>query len=302
VRFVCNLNDARVQPVEWADARQAEGWAGFLVCDHLWDPAGPRPHVWSLLGALAASTRDVTIGTGFVNNLFRHPVEFAQASLTMQRISGGRFEAGLGAGWSADELMRTGRPMVPARERADRLIEAVQLVRELFDTGSSHFDGRHYRLDVDRLERLGDQRPPTLVVGAGGPRVIRSVAPFVDKLEIMPPAVATRSGTMDLDVSNAVTLDDVRALVDLARSTREDLPLRLYVACCAGDDERTQRIAEMFPSGFFAQFYGSPSKVADAILSLGELGIDEFHLAPNDQYTYENLAPLLLNGADRPPA
>src|SRR5207244_595218 len=89
VRFVCNLNDCRFDPVEWGAARMAEGWDGLMVCDHLWDPGGPRPHLWTLLGALAASTTRVSLGTGFANNLFRHPVEFAQASLTMQRISGG---------------------------------------------------------------------------------------------------------------------------------------------------------------------------------------------------------------------
>jgi alkanesulfonate monooxygenase SsuD/methylene tetrahydromethanopterin reductase-like flavin-dependent oxidoreductase (luciferase family) len=246
-----------------------------------------------VLGALAASSAGVTLGTGFANNLFRHPVEFAQASLTMQRISGGRFEAGLGAGWSQEELARTGRDDVPGPDRADRLIEAIQLLRELFDTGSSSFSGHHYRVDVERLERLSGE-PPPLVVGAGGPRLIRSVAPFVDKLELMPPALATREGAMDVGAMNSVTDDDVRAMVDRARAARDDLPLRLYVACCAGDDERTARISSMFTEGFFAKFYGSPSKVADAILALGGLGIEEFHLAPNDQYTYENLAPLLL--------
>lgn len=294
MRFVCNLNDSRVHPVEWAGARGAQGWDGFLVCDHLWDPAGPKPHVWSVLGALAACTSGPTLGTGFANNLLRHPVEFAQASLTMQRITGGRFEAGLGAGWFEEELRATGREMSPGPERAERLIEAVQVVRELFETGSSGFSGRHYRVEIDRLERLGDQPPPSLVVGAGGPRVIRSVADHVDKLELMPPSLVTRSGAMDTAAFNSVGRDDVRAMVDRARSTREDLPLRLYVACCAGDDERTERIASKFTEGFFADFYGSPSKVADAVLGLGELGVDEVHLAPNDQYTYDNLAPLLL--------
>jgi alkanesulfonate monooxygenase SsuD/methylene tetrahydromethanopterin reductase-like flavin-dependent oxidoreductase (luciferase family) len=294
VRFFCNLNDARVQPVEWGATRRAEGWGGFVVCDHLWDPAGPKPHVWSVLGALAASTSTVILGTGFANNLFRHPVEFAQASLTMQRISRGRFEAGLGAGWSEEELLRTGRDIVSGPERADRLIEAVRLVRELFDTGSMHFAGRYYRVDVDRLERLGDQKPPALVVGAGGRRVIRSVAPFVDKLELMPQSLGNRSGSIDMAALNSVTRDDVRSMIDLARSARGDIPLRMYVGCCAGDDERTARISSMFSEGFFADFYGSPKKVADAVLGLADFGIDEFHLAPNDQYTYENLAPLLM--------
>jgi alkanesulfonate monooxygenase SsuD/methylene tetrahydromethanopterin reductase-like flavin-dependent oxidoreductase (luciferase family) len=243
---------------------------------------------------MAASTNDVTLGSGFANNLLRHPVEFAQASLTMQRISAGRFEAGLGAGWSEDELIRTGRAAVAAPERAERLIEAVQLVRELFHNGSSTFRGRHYRIDVSELERLASQPPPALVVGAGGRRVIKSVAPLVDKLELMPPAAATRGGTMDMSTFSAVSYDDVRAMVDFARAVREDLKLRLYVSCCAGDDERTRHIASTVGEGFFADFFGASRKVADAVLALGDLGVDELHLAPNDDYTYQNLAPFLL--------
>jgi alkanesulfonate monooxygenase SsuD/methylene tetrahydromethanopterin reductase-like flavin-dependent oxidoreductase (luciferase family) len=183
---------------------------------------------------------------------------------------------------------------VTAKERADRLIEAVHLVRELFDTGSVHYAGDYYQVDVERLERLGDLAPPPLVVGAGGPRVIRSIAASIDKLELMPPSLANRSGTLEISGMNAVTRDDVRGMVDMARSARSDLPLRMYVACCAGDDERTARIAALFTEGFFADFYGTPNKVADAILGLEDMGIDEFHLAPNDQYSFENLAPLLL--------
>jgi hypothetical protein len=67
----------------------------------------------------------------------------------------------------------------------------------------------------------------------------------------------------------------------------------LYVACCAGDDERTKRV-EAMSAGYFADFQGSPSKVADAVLGIGELGIDEVHLSPSDNYTFQNLAPLLV--------
>jgi alkanesulfonate monooxygenase SsuD/methylene tetrahydromethanopterin reductase-like flavin-dependent oxidoreductase (luciferase family) len=166
-------------------------------------------------------------------------------------------------------------------------------MRELFDTGSCRFQGRYYQLDVDRLERLQDLPPPVLLAGVGGPRVTKAVAPYVDKLEIMPAAVSTRGGAMNMERSNQVTRDDVRALIDCARSVRDDVPLRVYITCCAGDDERTQRVASMF-EGFFADFQGSPEKVAANILGLADLGIDEVHLQPSDNYTYGNLAPLLV--------
>jgi alkanesulfonate monooxygenase SsuD/methylene tetrahydromethanopterin reductase-like flavin-dependent oxidoreductase (luciferase family) len=294
VRFFCGLSDCRMNPVDWAAARRSEGWHGVLVADHLFDAWGARPHVWSVLGMLAAGAPDLLLGTGYANNLVRHPVEFAQASLTMQRISGGRFDAGLGAGWTEDEMVRTGRNLPPPAERAGRLIEAVQIVRDLLQSGSSRFRGRYYTVDVERLERLDDQRPPRLVVGAGGPRLLRAVAPLVDKLELMPAAVATRTGQMNMDITNRLSYDDIRAMVDRARSVRADITLGIYIPCCAGDDERTKKIASLY-DGFFADFQGSPSRVADNILALGEFGIDEFHLSASDAYTYPNLAPQLLN-------
>ncbi len=120
------------------------------------------------------------------------------------------------------------------------------------------------------------------------------MTPFVDKLELMPAAVATRTGSMNMEISNRITDEDVRALVDLARSVRGDIALRLYIPCCAGEDERTKKIAAAY-DGFFARFQGAPDKVANEIRALGELGIDEFHLAASDEATYANLAPLLVD-------
>ena len=124
--------------------------------------------VGSVLGALASTTTTVGLGTGHHCNLFRHPVEFAHASLSVQRLSGGRFEAGLGAGWTKDELVRSGRDMPSPGERASRLIEAAQIVRQLFDTGSATFKGEHYEVDMDGLDRLEGIGPPPLVIAAGG--------------------------------------------------------------------------------------------------------------------------------------
>lgn len=293
MKFACSLSEVDVDPVAWSRLREAEGWDALFVSDHLWTDVGASPHLWTLLGAMAVSTRSVRLGPAFQNNLFRHPVEFAQACLTMQRISGGRFEAGLGAGWSGIELERTGRPLPTAGERAGRLIEAVQITRQLFDAGRCAFAGRYYNVDVNLVERPA-QGPPPLVVSAGGPRVIRSVAPFVDRLELKAASSATRGGRLDLAALAAVTWDDLRAQVDLARSARADLPLGLHVLCCAGDDERTRRIASKFPEGsLFGRFYGPPDQVAQAVWSLADLGVNRVHLTPGDQHSYANLAPLL---------
>lgn len=297
MRFACNLNVTTVDAVEWAARREAEGWHRLMIADHIVDPSGPAPHVWSVLGALAATTTRVRLGTGYHCNLFRHPVEFAQASLTVQRLSGGRFEAGLGAGWAQAELARTGRAMPPGPERASMLIEATQIVRQVFDTGAASFHGRHYDVDIAGLDRLHGMASPPLVVASGGPRVIRGVAPIVDKLELIPAALANRRGEWDRDAYSSVTVDDVRALIDVARAARPGLPLQLHVACRVRPP-RTRSTPST--RSFLGTFYGPVEQVADALLALEDLGIDDVYIGPHDEATYSQLAARLLI-SPRPP-
>ena len=80
------------------------------------------PRVWVSLAAMASATKRVTLAPSFVNNLFRSPFEFAQASASMQRLAGGRYEAGLGAGWTEGEMIATDQlyPDGPTRARKYR--------------------------------------------------------------------------------------------------------------------------------------------------------------------------------------
>ena len=299
MRFACNLNLGDLPAVEWAARREAEGWHKLMISDHLFEDNRPSPHVWTVLGALATSTSDVVLGTGYHCNLFRHPVEFAQASLAVQQLSGGRFEAGLGAGWAEEELRRTGRPIPPAPVRAEMVIEAAQIVRLWFDTGGAQFDGRHYRVDVEGLGRLDGVTPPPLVVASGGTRVIQEVAPFIDKLELIPAARASRPGSWDKAAYQSVTADDVRALIQLARSARADLPLQIHVACRVSDPRRNRGGGHRSDS-FLGAFYGPIGQVVDALLSIADLGIDDVYIGPHDEYTYEQLAPRLLRRRSPP--
>ena len=98
-RFVATLMSSEESPGDWARAREAEGWHGLAVPDHVFIETRPVAHMWVTATELALATESVAIATSFANNLLRSPVEFAQASLAVHRASGGRFEAGLGAGW-----------------------------------------------------------------------------------------------------------------------------------------------------------------------------------------------------------
>ena len=118
----------------------------------------------------------------FADNLLRHPVGFAQASVAPQAVSGGRFEAGLGAGWLRSELERTGRPLPDAGERVARYVETLTIVRSLLHHRRCQLSDQWYQADVDQLGP--DVAAPPLVGALGGPRTIWECAPLLDRAEI----------------------------------------------------------------------------------------------------------------------
>ena len=120
MELAANYMTADVPPAQWARRREEEGWDVVACADHLFSPRRAYPHVWVTLGTFAAVTERVTLTTAFANNLLRSPVEFAQASLQMQVVSDGRFEAGLGAGWTRDEIEGIGLDYPGPAQRAAR--------------------------------------------------------------------------------------------------------------------------------------------------------------------------------------
>ncbi len=192
-QFFANLLGSGVEPVAWARQREAEGWDGIGVTDHLWAGTTPFSHWAVTLGQLAAVTERVTLLSCFANNLLRSPVEFAQAALALQRASGGRFEAGLGAGWSQEEIEGIGACFPPPAVRAGAL-------RRSRPGGPGAVRDRPVLVRRRALPGRGprpraavEQAPP-IVVSVGGPRTIREIAPLADRVEIAFNAAATRGG------------------------------------------------------------------------------------------------------------
>jgi len=289
VELTANLMSVDVDAASWAREREAEGWDGLSVADHLFSDRRPFPHLWVTLTAVATATTRPYVTSAFANNLFRSPVEFAQASLALQAVSGGRFEAGLGAGWSAPEMTRTGREFPGGPERAGRYVEALQVVRSLLHEGSCRFDGRWYQVDVDVI---GPMVPPPPLVGAcGGPRTIREATPLLDRVELKAASSATRGGQLDLAALGSITRADLEDLVRRVRDVRPDIPLGMFVLCSAGDDERTRAVAAAMPPGsLYGGFFGEPKKVADSIAALAELGITRAQVSPFGEASFPAIA------------
>ncbi len=142
----------------------------------------PVLDAWGTLIALAATTTTLRLGALVSPATFRHPSEFAKLVVTADHVSGGRIDAGLGAGWNDREHAGFGFPFPDARERFDRYAEQLEIVHGLWSDGAFSFDGRFYQLDDVDAQPKPVQRPmPFIVGGMGKPRTIELAARHADE-------------------------------------------------------------------------------------------------------------------------
>ena len=293
MEFAANFMTADVPAAEWARRREDEGWDVLGCADHFFSPRRAYPHLWVTLATFAAATSRVLLTPAFANNLFRSPVEFAQAALQMQAVSAGRFEAGLGAGWEREEAEAAGIGYPSAGERADRYAEAAHIVRDLLTLGRCTFHGRYYHVDVPVIgPRVGP--PPPLVAALGGPRTIRQIGPIADRVELQVISVANRGGAIDFDAFAAIPRSHLDELVASVREVNETAPLGVFAMCSVTGDERTREWAERLDGTFMGGFFGEPAKVAASLHALADAGISRIQVSPFGDASFELLAPHLL--------
>jgi len=150
---------------------------------HQRDRTGPCFEGWTMLAALASVTRRVRLGVMVTGNPYRHPALLANMAASLDVISGGRLELGIGAGWNEEESAAYGIDLPPLRERFDRLEEACAVLDLLLTQETASFDGVHYRLTDARCEPKPVQQPrPPIVIGGGGEkRTLRIAARWADQ-------------------------------------------------------------------------------------------------------------------------
>ena len=162
------------------------GFEWVSIWDHFY-PAqfsghdGPCLEAVATHTALACETRNVRVGCLVYCVPYRHPAVLAKSLVTIDHVSGGRMECGLGAGWHQQEFEAHGIPFLPIGERLDQLEEAAQIVRGLFDDERTTFAGRHFRLEGAFASPKPLQKRPRLWIGGGGEkRLLRLVARHAD--------------------------------------------------------------------------------------------------------------------------
>lgn len=146
------------------------------------DPTGPCLEGWTLLAALAAQTRRLRVGVMVTGNTYRHPAILANMGATVDIISGGRLDFGIGAGWNELEHNAYGIPLYPPGERIRRFGEACEVIRLLWTETVANFDGKYYQLKDARCEPKPVQKPyPPFVIGGSGEQLtLRVVARYAD--------------------------------------------------------------------------------------------------------------------------
>ncbi|MFN0148730.1 MAG: LLM class flavin-dependent oxidoreductase [Dehalococcoidia bacterium] len=213
-------------------AAAAAGFDGLWTWDHLRDTdgPGPTPEAWTVLSALAEAVPRLMIGPLVLNVINRHPAVLANMAATLQQVSGGRLLLGIGAGGGQStpyvrEQEMIGNAVGSDRVRADRVVEAIAVMRHLWAGDGPDFAGRFYQLKRPS-GFLRPNPPPPVIVGAFGPRMARIAGQSGDGLN-------TQAGHPELERMLSVARDAY------ARSGRD--PGRFLVTVFAGLSERWLR-------------------------------------------------------------
>lgn len=162
------------------------GFEGLFTSDHYLSVVTDEPgssDAWTVLGALAARTERLRLGTLVSPATFRLPGVLAKAATTVDRISGGRVDLGMGAGWWQEEHRTHGVPFPAVGERMEMLEEQLEIVHGLWSQEGFSFRGRHYTVEGASFLPKPVQRPhpPLIVGGKGGPRIARLAAGWADE-------------------------------------------------------------------------------------------------------------------------
>jgi F420-dependent oxidoreductase-like protein len=274
-------------------ATEEAGFDAFFRSDHLMgvDPNDPdyRPtECWTTLGGLARETRRVRLGALVTAATYREPGLLAAIVASVDEMSGGRVELGLGTGWYEREHAAFGIPFPPRAERFDRLEEQLAVVTGLWSGPGFSFTGTHYRVEDNRTPPRPVQRPhPPIIVGGSGPK--------------RTPAIAARFAS---EFNAALTVDgDVtglrerfagfaRACEAIGRDPGEArLSAVLPVACGATAAETDRRAGVMRSELIRANaVIGSPAEVTERIGKVAEAGADTVYLHIYDIHDLDHIA------------
>jgi len=213
---------------------EAQGYSSFLVLDHFVRGLDPV----AALAAASMVTTSLRLGSLVFANDFRHPAILAKAAASIDVLSGGRLELGIGAGWLREEYEQTGIPFDPAGIRIDRMIEAVHLIKRAFGEDPVSFSGEHYALTDLVLPPKPVQQPhPPIMIGGGSKRILSVAAREADIVGITTRALPDGSkDTTDMTVES--TARKVGWIRDAAGDRFDNVEISMVVSHVIVTDDR----------------------------------------------------------------
>jgi F420-dependent oxidoreductase-like protein len=273
------------------------GFNAFHASDHLmpvggYDREGAYLESWTLLAALAARTERIRLGVMVTGNTYRHPVVLAKMVTTVDSVSDGRVDFGIGTGWSALDHAPYGIEYPPFRERVERLDEAVRLIKQLWTQRLSDFDGRYYTLRAAPFAPKPLQKPhPPFLIGGSSPSVLALaareadcwnglgsqafVARSLERLDACCAAIGRDPKTLERSLWTDFSLTDSEAESDAV------IAQRLAQRAAAEEDPRRKyglpgESLETIVRG--ASLIGTPAQIRRQLQGLVEMGLTRFVL------------------------
>ena len=201
---------------ELARRTEAAGYEVLTMPDHFTDQLAPIP----ALMAAASATTTLRVGALVFDNDYKHPVVLAKELATIDLLSDGRLEIGLGAGWMISDYEEAGMPYDSPKVRIDRFIEGVAVIRGAMAEGSFSFSGDHYTITNYNGQPKPMQARPPLLIGGGGKRVLSYAAREADIIGINGTMTAGVVGPEALSTMTAESVDEKVAIVAAAGAHR----------------------------------------------------------------------------------
>jgi probable F420-dependent oxidoreductase len=231
---------------ELARRTEAAGYEVLTMPDHFTDQLAPIP----ALMAAASATTTLRVGALVFDNDYKHPVVLAKELATIDLLSDGRLDIGLGAGWMISDYEEAGMPYDSPKVRIDRFIEGVAVIRGAMAEGAFSFSGDHYTITNYNGQPKPIQARPPLLIGGGGKRVLSYAAREADIIGINGTLTAGVVGPEALSTMTAESVDEKVAIVAAAGAHRIndiEMNIRTFFVKVTNDRAKTvEGISSMF--------------------------------------------------------
>jgi probable F420-dependent oxidoreductase len=291
-RFAVDLQ-APLPGSTFADsAREVEalGYSTIFVPDHFDEGIGPI----TAMAVAATVTTTLNVGSLVFDCDFRHPAVLARELASIDLLSEGRVEVGLGAGWKNLDYSRSGIPMDPPKVRVDRMIEYTAILKGLFAGGSFSFQGEHFQIaDLEGTPAPFRPGGPKFLIGGGGRRVLRFAAANVDIVGVN---ASIHSGEIDSAAAQdgaPERIDEkVQWVRDAAGDRWDDLEINAWLAAAEVTDDPgpvADFLGELFgvePAEALASplvLVGSAAQIADTLAERRDRWGYSYHVIPHDK-------------------